>query len=520
MADLARDIDVREEVHLDLHEAVARARLTPATLRVEREAAWAVAARARVRRGREQVADVVEEVRIRCRVGRRHAPDRTLVDGDDLIEVLQPLDGAELAGAHARVIETGRQLLVDDLIDEAGLAGAGHAGHARECAERDLHVDIFEVVFRRAEDAQEISVARPALRRNGNFLFPGQILPGDRARLRDDVLHGACRDDLAAVDARAGADVDDVIRRAHRVLVVLDDKDGVAEVAQPAQRIEQLIVVTLVQADGRLVEDIEHAHQARADLRGEADALAFAAGERCRRARERQIAEADGLQKFEARANFAQDLLRDDGHIARELQLVHEFQLLRDRHFAEIHDAHAADGHGEADVGQALAMALGTGTLGHAGFQLAAHGVRLRFLKAALDVVHDALKRALERAAAVGAVIVDGEVFPFCAVQDGVDGLLRQVADGLGEREVIFSCQRLEIHPGDGIVLQRAPAGGLDGPVEKRSVPVRDDQLGVGHKLCAEACADRACTIGIVEREHPGRKLRQADAAVLAGIVL
>ena len=45
-------------------------------------------------------------------------------------------------------------------------------------------------------------------------------------------------------------------------------------------------------------------------------------------------------------------------------------------------------------------------------------------------------------------------------------------------------------------------------------------ELGVGLELRAQARADRARAVGIVEREHPGRQLRQADPAVLTGVVL
>ena len=51
---------------------------------------------------------------------------------------------------------------------------------------------------------------------------------------------------------------------------------------QAFERVEQLAVVALVQTDARLVEDVKHAHQRRADLRGETDALIFAAGKRRR----------------------------------------------------------------------------------------------------------------------------------------------------------------------------------------------------------------------------------------------
>ena len=87
-------------------------------------------------------------------------------------------------------------------------------------------------------------------------------------------------DDLAAVLPRAGADVDDVVGDADRLLVVLDDDHRVAEVAQPHERVDEALVVALVQPDRRLVEHVEHADEPAADLRREPDALRLAAGER------------------------------------------------------------------------------------------------------------------------------------------------------------------------------------------------------------------------------------------------
>ena len=106
-----------------------------------------------------------------------------------------------------------------------------------------------------------------------------------------------CGDDVAAVLAGAGAHVDDVVGDAHGLFVVLDDDDGVAEVAQAQQRVDEAAVVALVQADAGLVEDVEHADQRRADLRGQADALRLAAGERGRGALEREVADADVVEE-------------------------------------------------------------------------------------------------------------------------------------------------------------------------------------------------------------------------------
>src|ERR1700733_11637456 len=52
----------------------------------------------------------------------------------------------------------------------------------------------------------------------------------------------ALRDDVAAVPARARAEVDHPVRGLDRRLVVLDDEHGVAEVTQPVQRADQTLV--------------------------------------------------------------------------------------------------------------------------------------------------------------------------------------------------------------------------------------------------------------------------------------
>ena len=111
--------------------------------------------------------------------------------------------------------------------------------------------------------------------------------------------------------AGAGTDIDDVVGGADGVLVVLDHDHGVAEVAQPLQRFQKPRVVALMQPDRGLVEHVEHAGQAGADLRSEPDALALAAGQRAGGAGQRQIIEPDIDQKFQPRADLLEDAAGD-----------------------------------------------------------------------------------------------------------------------------------------------------------------------------------------------------------------
>ena len=107
-------------------------------------------------------------------------------------------------------------------------------------------------------------------------------------------------DDLTAVLTGARADVHDPVGRADGLLVVLDDDEGVAQVAQPGEGFDEPAVVALVQADGRLVQDVEHADQAGPDLGGQPDPLRLAAGEGARGAVEAEVVQPHVEQEAQA----------------------------------------------------------------------------------------------------------------------------------------------------------------------------------------------------------------------------
>ena len=103
LAGLAGDVDVGQEVHLDLDDAVALAGLAAPALDVEAEPPRLVAARLALRQPGEPVADRAEGAGVGGGVRARRAPDRRLVDVDDLVEVLEPLDRLAAApGSAAR----------------------------------------------------------------------------------------------------------------------------------------------------------------------------------------------------------------------------------------------------------------------------------------------------------------------------------------------------------------------------------------------------------------------------------
>ena len=194
------------------------------------------------------------------------------------------------------------------------LPGPADARHRDERAERKRDVDVLEVVRPAAAHDELAPSGRPARFRSRDLPRAAKVLAGERlARRRNELLRRSLKHHDAAVLAGARPKIDQVVGGSHRLLVMLDDEHGVAEIAKAAQRREQTAVVALVQSDRRLVQHVQHARELRPNLRRQADPLPFPARKRGRAAPERQVADADVHEKAEPVANLAQHATRRSG---------------------------------------------------------------------------------------------------------------------------------------------------------------------------------------------------------------
>src|SRR5205823_14362924 len=88
LALLTGDVHILEEIHFELLEPVALARLASAARHVEGERARAEAQRLRARQPRVELADLVEGLHVGDRIAARGASDRLLVDEANALHVL------------------------------------------------------------------------------------------------------------------------------------------------------------------------------------------------------------------------------------------------------------------------------------------------------------------------------------------------------------------------------------------------------------------------------------------------
>ena len=82
-----------------------------------------------------------------------------MVDVDDLVNILQTVDAVALAGTELRAVQIGRELFIQNVVDQRGLATAGYTGDAGHHAERDGDIDVLQIVLCRASNNKRVSVS-------------------------------------------------------------------------------------------------------------------------------------------------------------------------------------------------------------------------------------------------------------------------------------------------------------------------------------------------------------------------
>ena len=259
-AEGAGDEDVGEELHFDALVAEALAVVAAAVAGVERERGRAEAGGGGGVGLGVKVADQIPGLGVEGGVGARGAGKRGLIDEDDFGEGLVAGDGADLRGVLGELVALGQQALVDDLVEQGGFAGAGHAGEGHETVEGEAEVEVAEVVFVDAGEDQPRMLAGSlhyfaAGGRRGNGLAAGKVGAGERGGVGEQGRQVALENQVAALRAGDGADFQHVVGGADHGLVVFDHDHGVAGVHQGADDPQQAIDVARVQADGGLVED-------------------------------------------------------------------------------------------------------------------------------------------------------------------------------------------------------------------------------------------------------------------------
>ena len=290
---------------------------------------------------------------------------------------------------------------------------------------------------------------------------------------------------------------------------MLDDQDRVAQVAEADEGINEAAVVALVQADGGLVQDVEHAHQPGADLGRQADALRLAAGQRRRGAIQRQILQADIDEEAEPGADLLQDPARDRLLPLRQVQRFQPADRALDGERGHLGDVQTADAHCKTFRLQPLAAARLTRRRGHVLLQLLLDALGAGLAVAPLQPIQHALVMGVVAALPPISAVGDRDR-PGRAVKEHLPRRLAPIAQRGVRRVAVLLRDRLQhlLH------VLAAGVGERDHAAVAHRAIVVQEHARVELAVRAKTVAGRTGAIRAVEREVPGRDLLQADAAV------
>ena len=173
---------------------------------------------------------MIERAGVGGRIRARRAADRRLIDHDQLVELGRAFDRA-VGAAGGLIVQMLVERSHEHLVDQRRLAAAAHARDGGENADRKATSTPLDVVRRCFAHFEPAARLAPGLR-DRDELASRKVRAGLGLRIGDDVVERADGENLAALGAGARPDVDDDVGGAHRILVVLDHDQRVAEIAQ------------------------------------------------------------------------------------------------------------------------------------------------------------------------------------------------------------------------------------------------------------------------------------------------
>ncbi len=198
---------------------------------------------------------------------------------------------------------------------------------------------------------------------------------------------------------------------------------GIAQIPELPQSAQKLFVVPLVQADAWFIQDIQNAHKTGADLGGEPDTLALAAGKRSRGPGQREISQANALQKSQSGFYFLYDPLGNKHLFIAETEAFYKFKGVHYGKLCKIGNIHAPDRNGQRGLFKPSSHAVRTGNFRHAVLNIGAHGGALRFPVPAFKIGDNSLKFPFYYAVALIFFVVELQWLAFGAIENGLNGL-------------------------------------------------------------------------------------------------
>ena len=131
-----------------------------------------------------------------------------------------------------------------------------------------------------------------------NLLLSREIRTCDGIRVFNNLFWSASSNNVTTKLTSAGTHVNNVVSCTNGIFIVLDNKYGITAVSELLEGLNKTVVVSLMQTNGRLVQNVKDAHKTSANLSCQANTLGLSTRKRCCCARKREVIQANVNQEL------------------------------------------------------------------------------------------------------------------------------------------------------------------------------------------------------------------------------
>src|SRR4029453_18205207 len=129
------------------------------------------------------------------------------------------------------------------MLDQGTLARTGDASDSNEGLQGKTHLDVLQIVFPRPVQGQPGAPLKRPLAAYGTLMpAVAEVVPGDGGRMLCQLLRCTHGHYLATLSASSRPQINDIVRPADRLLIVLHNDNAVALHSQASQRAKQAMI--------------------------------------------------------------------------------------------------------------------------------------------------------------------------------------------------------------------------------------------------------------------------------------
>ena len=167
-----------------------------------------------------------------------------------------------------------------------------------QCAQLDSGGNVLKVVSASSCNLDFSATRLTTSLWQPNLLLSREIRACDGIRVFNNLFWSASSNNVTTKLTGAGAHVNNVVSCTNGIFIVLDNKYGITAISELLEGLNEAVIISLMQTNGRFVQNIENSHEAGTNLSCQANTLGFSTRKRCCCTRKREVIQANVNQEL------------------------------------------------------------------------------------------------------------------------------------------------------------------------------------------------------------------------------